>query len=101
MREHTVTGGGGLKLHVTDQGPENAPALLLIHGWPEMAYSWSNQIGPLSEAGYRVIAMDVRGFGQSSAPHGLPHYEISQIVSDVEAVLPWLDWAFETLVADI
>lgn len=77
----------GFDLAVYEAGPADGIPLLLIHGWPEMAYSWSNQIGPLSDAGYRVLAMDVRGFGASSAPEGLPHYEISQIVSDVEAVL--------------
>lgn len=77
----------GFKLALYEAGPKDGPVLILIHGWPEMAYSWSNQIGPLSKAGYRVIAMDVRGFGKSSAPHGLEHYEISQLVSDVEAVL--------------
>ena len=77
----------GFDLALYEAGPKDGVPLILIHGWPEMAYSWSNQIGPLSGAGYRVIAMDVRGFGRSSAPQGLHHYEISQIVSDVEAVL--------------
>lgn len=77
----------GFQLALYEAGPKEGVPLLLLHGWPEMAYSWSNQIGPLSDAGYRVIAMDVRGFGHSSAPHGTEHYEISQLVSDVEAVL--------------
>ncbi len=81
----------GFNLALYEAGPKDGVPLILIHGWPEMAYSWSNQIGPLSEAGYRVIAMDVRGFGRSSAPRGLPHYEISQLVSDVEAALDDID----------
>ncbi|MGJ8562674.1 MAG: alpha/beta fold hydrolase [Alphaproteobacteria bacterium] len=77
----------GFKLALYEEGPQDGVPILLIHGWPEMAYSWKNQIGVLAKAGYRAIAMDVRGFGRSSAPYGVEHYEISQLVSDVEAVL--------------
>lgn len=86
----------GLKIATYAAGPEdgsdNKPAILLVHGWPEMAYSWKNIIGPLAEAGYRVIAYDLRGFGNSSAPddgasRGAHHYGIAQQVGDMEAVM--------------
>lgn len=77
----------GFKLALYEAGPKDGVPILMIHGWPEMACSWKTQIEPLAKAGYRVIAMDVRGFGLSSAPLAAEHYEISQLVSDVEAVL--------------
>jgi len=73
-------------------GPERGTPILLVHGWPELAYSWKNLMGPLARAGYRVIAYDLRGFGHSDAPsdgpsRGAHHYGIAQQVSDLEAVL--------------
>ncbi len=41
------------------------PLVVLVHGWPELWYSWRHQIRPLAEAGYRVVAPDVRGYGGS------------------------------------
>ena len=77
----------GFRLALYESGPKDGYPLILVHGWPEMAYSWSNQMGPLSDAGYRVIAIDLRGFGKSDAPTDMIHYGICQIVSDIEAVL--------------
>lgn len=77
----------GLALALYEAGPPTGYPIILVHGWPELAYSWKQLIGPLAKAGYRVIALDLRGFGRSSAPHGLEHYGIAQIVSDIEAVL--------------
>lgn len=86
----------GLKIATYAAGPENSQdekeTILLVHGWPELAYSWKNIIGPLAQAGYRVIAYDLRGFGNSSAPgdgkaRGAHHYGIAQQVGDLEAVM--------------
>ncbi|WP_371397121.1 alpha/beta fold hydrolase [Fretibacter rubidus] len=82
----------GLSLATYALGPQDGPPILLVHGWPELAYSWKNTMGPLAEAGYRVIAYDLRGFGQSSAPkdgpsNGARHYGIANQVSDLEAVM--------------
>ena len=78
---------GDVKIATYSAGADDAPPLLLIHGWPEMAYSWKHQMQPLAHAGYRVIAMDVRGFGHSSAPKDVRAYGIEKLVSDVEGVL--------------
>ncbi|MCV2893403.1 alpha/beta fold hydrolase [Lentibacter sp. XHP0401] len=86
MREHTVTGGGGLKLHVTDQGPENAPALLLIHGWAQHSVAWAAQ-APLTER-FRVVALDLRGHGSSDAPQDVSAYTETQLWGDdIHAVI--------------
>ncbi len=86
----------GLKLATYAAGPTSGPPILLVHGWPELAYSWKNIMHPLAEAGYRVIAYDLRGFGSSSAPDdtsgdgkscGAHHYGIANQVADLEAVM--------------
>lgn len=68
-------------------GPVNGPPVVLIHGWPEIAYSWKHTVPALVDAGYRVIAFDLRGFGHSSAPLDPVHYAMPQLVSDIEAVM--------------
>jgi pimeloyl-ACP methyl ester carboxylesterase len=78
---------GDVKIATYERGDKDAPPLLLIHGWPEMAYSWKHHMTPLANAGYRVIAMDLRGFGHSSAPHGREHYGIEKLVGDVEKLM--------------
>lgn len=77
----------GFDIALYEAGPEDGLPLILVHGWPEMAYSWKNQMGVLAAAGYRVIAYDVRGFGRSSAPDGMTHYGVANLVSDIEAIL--------------
>ena len=82
----------GLSLATYAAGPKDGPPILLVHGWPELAYSWKNTMGPLADAGYRVIAYDLRGFGNSNAPmdgpsRGAHHYGIANQVSDLEAVM--------------
>jgi microsomal epoxide hydrolase/non-specific protein-tyrosine kinase len=72
-------------------GPEEGVPIILVHGWPEIAYSWKNQIGPLAAAGYRVIAYDVRGFGYSDAPLEKEHYGIEKLVGDMEGILDALN----------
>ena len=57
---------GGVRLATYKAG--DGPPVILVHGWPELAYSWKNQIGALAAAGYRAIALDVKGFGASDAP---------------------------------
>ena len=54
-------------MHVVEAGHETAgrPALLLVHGFPELAYSWRKVLLPLAQAGFHVIAPDQRGYGRS------------------------------------
>jgi pimeloyl-ACP methyl ester carboxylesterase len=66
VRSRGVAGVNGLDLHVLEAGDPAAPCLLLLHGFPELAYSWRHQIKPLAEAGYHVLAPDQRGYGRST-----------------------------------
>ncbi len=97
MRTHTVTGGGGLKLHVTDQGPKDAPELLFIHGWAQHNICWQAQ-APLSEA-FRVVALDLRGHGSSDAPQDEAAYTDTQLwADDINAVISELGLKQPTLI---
>jgi pimeloyl-ACP methyl ester carboxylesterase len=55
----------GIRLHAAVAGPERAPLVVLLHGFPEFWYEWRRYIGPLAEAGFRVIAPDQRGYNLS------------------------------------
>jgi pimeloyl-ACP methyl ester carboxylesterase len=77
----------GIELSVHLAGPENGQPLLLAHGWPELAYSWKNQIHVLAEAGYRVIAADLRGYGASDCPAGVENYTVDVMVADFTGLL--------------
>jgi len=81
----------GLRLAYYEAGPKDGVPILLVHGWPELAYSWSRQMPVLAAAGYRVLAVDLRGFGDSDAPLSVSHYGIANLVSDLEALLGHLD----------
>ena len=58
----------GLRLHYVDEGPKDAPPVLLLHGEPSWSYLYRHMIPPLAEAGYRVLAPDLVGFGKSDKP---------------------------------
>ena len=68
VRSRFVNNVNGLRVHVLEAGFEtpNRPALLLLHGFPELAYSWRNVMKPLADAGYHVFAPDVRGYGRTT-----------------------------------
>jgi pimeloyl-ACP methyl ester carboxylesterase len=74
----------GITLHITEQG--EGPLLLLCHGWPELGYSWRHQMPALAAAGYRAVALDMRGYGGSSVPHDVAAYAMSQLVGDLVAL---------------
>ena len=68
VRSRFVHGVNGLTMHVLEAGFESAgrPALLLLHGFPELGYSWRHVLAPLAAAGYHVIAPDQRGYGRTT-----------------------------------
>jgi len=83
-------GVGDVALSVYLEGPTDGVPVVLLHGWPELALSWATQIGPLAAAGYRVIAPDLRGFGNSDAPSAIDAYHIDRLVADLAGLLDTL-----------
>jgi pimeloyl-ACP methyl ester carboxylesterase len=59
----------------------------LLHGFPECWHSWRQQIGPLAAAGYRVLIPEMRGYGQSSAPHEASAYDLISVCGDIQAAM--------------
>jgi pimeloyl-ACP methyl ester carboxylesterase len=75
---------GPIDLEVKVQG--EGPLILCVHGWPELWYSWRHQMNYFASRGYRVAAMNVRGYGGSSHPSDVESYTIKNLASDVAAV---------------
>lgn len=65
----------------------SGPLVILCHGFPGLAYSWRNQIQPLTDAGFRVVAPDMRGYGGSGKPTAVSAYSFDHIRSDLVALL--------------
>jgi pimeloyl-ACP methyl ester carboxylesterase len=86
-----------VSIHVEDSGGSGRP-VVLIHGWPLSSASWSDLTPALVEAGYRVVAYDRRGFGQSDQPGEASGYDYDTLTSDLDAVLRELDLRDVTLV---
>jgi pimeloyl-ACP methyl ester carboxylesterase len=67
-REYSVTGGGGVGLHVRESGNPDGPAIVFVHGWSQCDRCWDRQLeGPLA-ATFRMITFDIRGHGMSDKP---------------------------------
>ena len=73
----------GIHLRVALSGPEDGPLVVLVHGFPESWYSWRHQLKALGEAGYRVAAPDVRGYGGSDKPHEVEAYDMQNMAADM------------------
>ncbi len=94
IRSRFVEGVNGLRMHILETGfdPPGRPCILLLHGFPELAYSWRKVMGPLAAAGYHVIAPDQRGYGRTSGwdpdyDGDLASFGMLNLVRDVLALL--------------
>ncbi|CAJ1579135.1 alpha/beta hydrolase [[Mycobacterium] wendilense] len=87
---HRFVERDGVRLRVFDQGDRGEsgqPVVVLAHGFPELAYSWRHQIPALTAAGYRVLAPDQRGYGDSDRPAAVEAYDILALTSDLVGLL--------------
>ncbi|MGI9224594.1 MAG: alpha/beta fold hydrolase [Woeseiaceae bacterium] len=75
----------GINLAVYEQG--DGPPVVLLHGFPELAFSWRHQLPALADAGFRAIAPDQRGYGRSDVPPDVRDYRIEQLIADVHGLL--------------
>ena len=79
----------GITLHVTEEG--TGPPVLLLHGFPELGYSYRHQLPALAAAGSRAIAPDQRGYGGSSRPAEIEAYDLDTLAADALALMDALD----------
>lgn len=107
MKSHSIAGGGGLMLHVREWGNPGARPILFIHGWSQSHLCWSKQFGsPLADE-FHLVAMDIRGHGQSEAPLDPPSYtngalwadDVARVIEDLKLTRPVLvGWSYGGLI---
>jgi pimeloyl-ACP methyl ester carboxylesterase len=79
------------RMHYIDEGPRDAPPVLMLHGNPAWGYLWRDAIPPLLDAGYRVIVPDQIGFGLSEKPHGYGVHTLDNHTANIVALTDRLD----------
>jgi pimeloyl-ACP methyl ester carboxylesterase len=77
---HLTLDARGTRIHCVEEG--EGPLVLFVHGFPESWYSWRNQLPAIAAAGYRAVAIDVRGYGRSAAPLEVDAYGMLHLVND-------------------
>lgn len=78
---------GPVRLHLAEAG--EGPTVVLLHGFPECWWSWRHQIVALADAGYRVLAPDLRGYNTSSKPDAVADYHVDHLAADVARLVDW------------
>jgi pimeloyl-ACP methyl ester carboxylesterase len=101
IRSRFVDGVNGLRVHMLEAGDPAQPAVLLLHGFPELAYSWRKVMPALANAGYHVIAPDLRGYGRTSGTDvtfddDLSPYRMLTLVRDMLGLLAGLGRPYVT-----
>jgi pimeloyl-ACP methyl ester carboxylesterase len=82
---HRTIEANGIKLHIAEAGA--GPLVIMIHGFPELWYSWRHQLPALAGAGYHAVAPDVRGYGGSDAPQPIEAYNMKSMTADIAGLL--------------
>jgi epoxide hydrolase A/B len=85
---HRFIRANGIQMHLAEQG--DGPLVLLCHGFPESWYSWRHQLTALAEAGFRAVAPDMRGYGQTDRPEPIDQYTLLHHVGDMVGLLDGL-----------
>jgi len=86
----------GIEMRIAEMG--EGPVVLFAHGWPESWYSWRHQIAGLAAAGYKVVAPDMRGYGETDAPPLEEDYNIVTLAADMVGILDALGVEKATMV---
>ena len=87
-----------MRLHLCEAGPADGRPVVLLHGFPEFSYSWRHQIPFLADAGFRVIAPDLRGYNLSDKPPRVADYRTEPLVADVIGLIEQTSSGRATLV---
>jgi pimeloyl-ACP methyl ester carboxylesterase len=80
----------GIDLHLAEAGPRDGPPVVLLHGFPDSWKLWRHQVEALATAGLRVLAPDLRGFGETTRPPAVRDYKLRTLVTDVTGLLDHL-----------
>lgn len=88
--QHSTVSVNGIKMHIAEKGEINDQVILFLHGFPELWYTWRHQMVALSSQGYRTIAPDLRGFGDTEAPASVTSYTCFNIAGDLVALLDYI-----------
>jgi pimeloyl-ACP methyl ester carboxylesterase len=80
LSEHFAT-VGDIRLHYVADG--DGTPVIFLHGFPETSYSWRKQLPALAAAGFRAVAVDLRGYGKSSRPREVDAYRVTELVRDI------------------
>ena len=83
--KHRTIKTNGINMHIAEAG--EGPLVLMLHGFPELWYSYRHQIPALAEAGYHAVAPDIRGYGQSDAPQPIEAYAMKEHLADALGIL--------------
>jgi epoxide hydrolase A/B len=82
---HDDVDANGISIHTVSVG--EGPLVLFCHGFPESWYSWRHQLQVVADAGFRAVAMDMRGYGRTTAPEDVGAYSMSDLVGDAVGVV--------------
>ena len=98
MRSRFVDNGNGLKVHLLEAGEDGRPGVLLLHGFPELAYSWRKIMPALAAAGFHVVAPDQRGYGRTTGwdaayDGDVDSFRLRNLVRDAQGLVSALGWA--------
>ena len=85
---HRYATVNGLRFHYVEEG--EGPLVVLLHGFPHLWFSWRHQIGPIARAGFRVVAPDLRGMGDTEGPDDHREYGVDAVVGDLTCLLDHL-----------
>jgi soluble epoxide hydrolase/lipid-phosphate phosphatase len=83
LKAHSITHTNGQTTHYYEGGSADGTPLIFIHGWPDLAQTWQHQLSHFAQKSYRVIAPDMRGYGDSSAPSDKHAYSLEVLVPEL------------------
>lgn len=86
---HRSVRSNGINVHIAEAG--GGPLVVLLHGVPELWYSWRHQLLALADGGYHAVAPDLRGYGGTDAPEAIERYSMRQMTADIIGLLDALD----------
>ena len=88
--EFKVVESNGINIRLAMMG--EGPLVIFCHGWPESWYSYRHQLPVVAKAGFKAVAYDVRGYGESDKPHEIEAYSMRNMTNDVIGIIDALDY---------